>query len=55
METAINKLQEIWDSDLNRGVLGAKNKHITFSDLANVVTSRGDFYFYVIDFADLSV
>ncbi len=55
MKPAINKLQEIWDADLNRGILGTENKHITFDDLANAITSTGDFYFYVIDFSDYSL
>ncbi|MGK4566245.1 hypothetical protein [Flavobacterium sp. 3HN19-14] len=50
MGTPIKKLQRVWDSDPNRGIIGSENKHITFETLANNIVSTCPCYFYVVDF-----
>lgn len=47
-------LNEVWLQDPNKGDV-SKPSEITFDDLTNSIVSTGPFYYYVIDFSNMSV
>lgn len=55
MTTELQKLQDVWFSSQNRAKESTSLPQISFNDLTNAVISTGPFYFYVIDFYDMSL
>lgn len=53
MNAEIQNLHDVWLS--NRAVRNPVGKHIAFDDLTNAIISSGPFFFYVIDFYDMSL
>lgn len=49
----IQKLYDVWYP--NRIAKSNKSKEISFNDLTNSIISTGPFYFYIIDFFDMSI
>jgi len=49
----IQNLHDVWFS--NRSAITTPSKQISFDDLTNSIISTGPFYFYVIDFYDMSL
>ncbi len=55
MSTQIQKLHDVWVNYRNKSEQNTDLPQITLEDLNNAITSTGPFYFYVIDFADMSI
>jgi DNA-binding CsgD family transcriptional regulator len=55
MSTQIQKLHDVWVNYRNKSEQNTDLPQITLEDLSNAITSTGPFYFYVIDFADMSL
>ena len=55
MNTEIQKLHDVWVNYRNKAAHNTLQPIITFEDLNNAIISTGSFYFYVIDFADMSI
>ncbi|RZJ72179.1 LuxR C-terminal-related transcriptional regulator [Flavobacterium sp.] len=53
-ENRLQKINEIWAIDPNRGIHGTE-RSVTFNELASSIVSLGPFYYYVIDFSDGSL
>lgn len=51
----IQKLHNVWLDSQNRSNQNTVLPKITFDDLTNSIISTGPFYYYVIDFFDMSV
>lgn len=49
----IQKLHEIWSISRPKELISSE--HINFSDIANSIMSSGPFYYYIIDFYDMSL
>lgn len=52
MTKTLQVLQDVWD---NNRASSITHSHITFDDLTNSIVSTGLFYFYIIDFYDMSL
>ncbi len=55
MSTELQKLHNVWLNYRKQGEQDNTLPQITFEELNNTITSTGPFYFYVIDFADMSI
>lgn len=55
MNTEIQKLHEVWFSAENKAKENTSFPQISFDDLTNSIISTGHFYYYVIDFYDMSL
>jgi len=55
MTSEIRKLQDVWDNFRNKDEQNLELPKITFDDLNNSIISTGPFYFYIIDFFDMSI
>lgn len=55
MPTEIQKLHNVWLKYRDKSEQNIDTPHITFEGLNNAIISTGLFYFYVIDFADMSI
>lgn len=55
MTTEIQKLHNVWDNFRNKDEQNTDLPQVTFDDLNNSIISTGPFYFYIIDFADMSL
>ncbi|EEI89746.1 hypothetical protein HMPREF0765_4651 [Sphingobacterium spiritivorum ATCC 33300] len=53
MNTEIQKLHRIWQS--SRAVKTTFFPKNGFKELANTITSSGPFYYYIVDFYDMSL
>jgi DNA-binding NarL/FixJ family response regulator len=53
MNVNIRKLYSVWEN--NRGDNNPSCPQISFGDLTNSVISTGPFYYYIIDFHDMSI
>jgi DNA-binding CsgD family transcriptional regulator len=53
MKSDLKKLQNVWE--FNRGHIHTSLPNISFDDLANSIISTGPFYYYIIDFYDMSI
>ncbi|NMH27350.1 LuxR C-terminal-related transcriptional regulator [Flavobacterium silvaticum] len=54
MKKELSGLFETWDNDPNRGIIGTE-RNVSFNELASSIISLGPFYYYVIDFTDMSL
>ncbi len=55
MTKEIQKLHDVWLDSQNKSIQNTVLPKITFDDLTNSIISTGPFYYYVIDFFDMSV
>ena len=55
MTKEIQKLHDVWLDAQNKSIQNTVLPKITFDDLTNSIISTGPFYYYVIDFFDMSV
>jgi DNA-binding CsgD family transcriptional regulator len=55
MTTEIQKLHDVWFSANNKAIENTHLPKISFDDLTNSVISIGSFYYYIIDFYDMSL
>lgn len=55
MTREIQKLHDVWDNFRNKDKQNSELPQITFDDLNNSIISTGPFYFYIIDFYDMSI
>lgn len=55
MTTDIQKLHDVWFLNKNKARENTELSEISFDDLTNSVMNTGPFYFYVIDFYDMSL
>jgi DNA-binding CsgD family transcriptional regulator len=55
MTKEIQKLHDVWLDTQNRAVENTTFSQITFDGLTNSIISTGPFYYYVIDFFDMSL
>src|SRR4051812_43344515 len=55
MKPEIQKLHEVWQESTNKPVQNTRLPRISFNELTNSVISTGPFYYYIIDFFDLSI
>lgn len=55
MKPELKKLHEVWQETTNKPVANTQLPRITFNQLTNSVISTGPFYYYIIDFFDMSV
>ena len=55
MTTEIQKLHNVWANFRNKDEQNTDLPQVTFDDLNNSIISTGPFYFYIIDFADMSL
>lgn len=53
MKPEITKLHDVWQS--NRAIETTGFPEINFEDLTNSIISTGPFYYYIIDFHDMSI
>lgn len=53
MRSDLQKLQDVWE--LNRGAYDASLPKVSLDDLSNSIVSSGPYYYYVIDFYDMSI
>ena len=51
----MQKLHQVWLDSQNKSVKNTVLPKITFDDLTNSIISTGPFYYYVIDFFDMSI
>lgn len=55
MNSELQKLQSVWLETQNKGLEITHLPQVTFDDLTNSIISTGPFYYYVIDFFDMSL
>ena len=55
MNFELQKLQSVWLESQNKSLRNTELPQITFDHLTNSIVSTGPFYFYVIDFFDMSL
>jgi DNA-binding CsgD family transcriptional regulator len=55
MKPELKKLHEVWQETTNKPAANTQMPRITFSQLTNSVISTGPFYYYIIDFFDMSL
>ena len=55
MISELDKLRNVWLLPHNKSVNNTELPQITFNDLTNSIISTGPFYYYVIDFYDMSL
>lgn len=55
MNSELQKLQSVWLETQNKGIENTELPRITFDNLTNSIISTGPFYYYVIDFYDMSL
>lgn len=55
MTKEIQRLHDVWLDNQNKSIQSTVLPKITFDDLTNSIISTGPFYYYVIDFFDMSV
>jgi DNA-binding CsgD family transcriptional regulator len=55
MTKEIQKLHDVWMESQNKSIQNTVLPKITFDDLTNSIISTGPFYYYVVDFFDMSV
>lgn len=55
MTKEIQRLHDVWLDTQNKSIQSTVLPKITFDDLTNSIISTGPFYYYVIDFFDMSV
>lgn len=53
MKPEIQKLHNVWQN--NRGIENTSLPQISFDDLTNAIISTGPFYYYIVDFHDMSI
>lgn len=51
----MQKLHQVWLDSQNKSVKNTVLPKITFDDLTNSIISTGPFYYYVVDFFDMSI
>ncbi|MHA4894203.1 LuxR C-terminal-related transcriptional regulator [Pedobacter sp. PWIIR3] len=55
MNAEIQKLHNVWAETRNKALENTVLPHHNFDDLANSIVNLGPFYYYVIDFYDMSL
>ncbi|MDX6184080.1 helix-turn-helix transcriptional regulator [Flavobacterium sp. Fl-77] len=55
MTQEIQKLHDVWISSQNKAIQNTTLPKITFDDLTNSIISTGPFYYYIVDFFDMSL
>lgn len=55
MSSQLQKLRDVWLQPHNVGMESTELPQLTFDDLTNSIISPGPFYYYVIDFYDMSL
>lgn len=55
MGTEINKLKNVWDEGKQTAVQSTVLPKLDFEELISSIVSIGSFYFYVIDFFDMTL
>ena len=55
MKPELQKLHQVWLESTNKAIENTQLPRISFSELTNSVVSTGPFYYYIIDFFDLSL
>jgi len=55
MEGEQNKLKQLWETENKTAIQGTLLPFINFNELINSLISIGPFYFYVVDFYDMSI
>ncbi|RYZ80196.1 MAG: helix-turn-helix transcriptional regulator, partial [Proteobacteria bacterium] len=54
MNQGLVPIFDAWDQNPNRGVFGTERK-VSFTELASSIVSLGPFYYYVVDFSDMTL
>lgn len=54
MKNELTKIYLAWDEDQNRGIHGTE-RQVTFNELASSIVSLGPYYYYVVDFTDMTL
>jgi len=55
MNAEIQKLHKVWMETRNKAIENTPLPHLNFDDLTNSIINLGPFYYYVIDFYDMSI
>ncbi|MGQ7946730.1 LuxR C-terminal-related transcriptional regulator [Flavobacterium sp. WC2509] len=55
MTKEIQKLHDVWMDTQNRSKENTEFSQITFDNLTNSIISTGPFYYYIVDFYDMSI
>lgn len=54
MENGISDIYLVWEEDKVHGIAGTE-RQVTFNELASSIVNLGPFYYYVVDFTDMSL
>lgn len=55
MRSDVNKLKRVWEAGNNTAIEHTTLPKLSFEEIVSSITSTGPFYFYVIDFFDMSL
>jgi DNA-binding CsgD family transcriptional regulator len=55
MNREIKKLHSIWENSQQTSIINSEIPQLHFEDLVNSIISTGPFYYYIVDFFDMSI